>query len=54
LHTKLQDEIGAMARTVFVFRDTMIERQRLAMTEEETSRRREKRQRSRRSDHRTF
>ena len=41
--TGLNDEIGAMARTVIVFRDTMIERQRLAMTEEETSRAREKR-----------
>ncbi len=39
--TNLNDEIGAMARTVIVFRDTMIEQQRLAMTEEETSRSRE-------------
>ena len=41
--TNLNDEIGAMARTVIVFRDTMIEQQRLAMTEEETSRARERR-----------
>jgi len=40
---RLKDEIGAMARTVIVFRDTMIERQRLAMTAEETNRAREKR-----------
>jgi len=39
--TKASDEIGAMARTVIVFRDTMIERQRLAMTQEEASRARE-------------
>jgi len=41
--TNLKDEIGAMARTVIVFRDNMIERQRMAMSEEETSRAREKR-----------
>ncbi|HET7679689.1 MAG TPA: methyl-accepting chemotaxis protein [Xanthobacteraceae bacterium] len=41
--TRLKDEIGAMARTVIVFRDTMTERQRLATTEEEMSRAREKR-----------
>ena len=41
--TGLADEIGAMARTVIVFRDTMIEQERLAMTEEETGRAREKR-----------
>ncbi len=41
--TKESDEIGAMARTVIVFRDTMIERQRLALTQEEASRARENR-----------
>jgi methyl-accepting chemotaxis protein len=41
--TRLEDEIGAMARTVIVFRDTMLERQRLAKTAEETNRAREKR-----------
>jgi methyl-accepting chemotaxis protein len=41
--TRLKDEIGAMARTVIVFRDTMLERQRLAAAEEETNRAREKR-----------
>jgi methyl-accepting chemotaxis protein len=41
--TRSNDEIGAMARTVIVFRDTMLERQRLATTEEETNRARERR-----------
>jgi methyl-accepting chemotaxis protein len=41
--TRSKDDIGAMARTVIVFRDTMVERQRLAKTEEETNRAREKR-----------
>lgn len=44
--TNLKDEIGAMARTVIVFRDTMLERARLAMTEKETARAREKRSES--------
>ncbi|MGB2710429.1 MAG: HAMP domain-containing methyl-accepting chemotaxis protein, partial [Conexibacter sp.] len=38
-----RDEIGAMARTVIVFRDTMLERARLAAGEAETNRRREER-----------
>jgi methyl-accepting chemotaxis protein len=41
--TSLKDEIGAMARTLIVFRNTMIERQRLATTAEETNRARERR-----------
>ena len=41
--TNLKDEIGAMARTVIVFRDTMVERQRMAMSEEEASHARERR-----------
>ncbi|MEX0842000.1 MAG: methyl-accepting chemotaxis protein, partial [Xanthobacteraceae bacterium] len=39
--TKQSDEIAAMARTVLVFRDNMIERQRLARVQEETGRARE-------------
>ena len=39
--TQARDEIGAMARTVIVFRDTMIERERLAASQAETSRARE-------------
>ena len=39
--TRARDEIGAMARTVIVFRDTMIERERLAASQSETSRARE-------------
>jgi len=38
-----QDELGAMARTVIVFRDTMIERERLAGGEAAANRQREKR-----------
>jgi len=41
--TKARDEIGDMARTVIVFRDTTIEREKLAQTQAETSRTREKR-----------
>jgi methyl-accepting chemotaxis protein len=41
--TKNADEIGAMARTVIVFRDKLIERDRLALTQEETNRARETR-----------
>ena len=41
--TKENDEIGAMARTVIVFRDTMIERERLALTQQEANRAREMR-----------
>ena len=39
--TTAKDEIGAMARTVIVFRDSMIERQRLAATQAEANRARE-------------
>jgi methyl-accepting chemotaxis protein len=35
--TKAHDEIGAMARTVVVFRDNMIERERLSAMEKQTS-----------------
>jgi methyl-accepting chemotaxis protein len=35
--TKAHDEIGAMARTVVVFRDNMIERERLSATEKQTN-----------------
>ena len=41
--TKAHDEIGEMARTVLVFRDTTIERENLAQTQAETSRAREQR-----------
>ena len=41
--TDARDELGDMARTVIVFRDTMIERQRLAATQAEESRARETR-----------
>jgi methyl-accepting chemotaxis protein len=41
--TQARDEIGEMARTVIVFRDTMIERESLAQTQAETSRAREQR-----------
>jgi methyl-accepting chemotaxis protein len=41
--TQARDEIGAMARSVIVFRDTMLERERLAATEAETTRAREAR-----------
>jgi methyl-accepting chemotaxis protein len=41
--THAKDELGAMARTVIVFRDTMIERERLAGRQAETSREREQR-----------
>ena len=41
--TEAKDEIGAMARTVLVFRDHAIERDRLAATQEETGRARERR-----------
>src|SRR6185369_7720223 len=41
--THARDEIGDMARTVIVFRDTMIEREHLAESQEETSRSREQR-----------
>ena len=33
--TRARDEIGAMARTVLVFRDTMVEREQLAQTQAE-------------------
>ena len=33
--TQTRDEIGDMARTVIVFRDTMIEREKLAQTQTE-------------------
>jgi methyl-accepting chemotaxis protein len=41
--TRSKDEIGAMARTVIVFRDAMLERQKLSKTEEEMNRAREQR-----------
>jgi len=41
IHAK--DEIGAMARSVIVFRDTMVERERLAAMEAQTTRARETR-----------
>ncbi len=41
--TRARDEIGEMARTVIVFRDTMIERQQLSAKQDETSRARERR-----------
>jgi len=41
--TRARDEIGDMARTVIVFRDTMIEREKLAASQAETSRAREQR-----------
>jgi methyl-accepting chemotaxis protein len=41
--TRARDEIGDMARTVIVFRDTMIERETLAQTQTEASRAREQR-----------
>jgi methyl-accepting chemotaxis protein len=44
--TGTRDEIGDMARTVIVFRDTMIERERLAAAQNEQSRTRERRSES--------
>ena len=41
--TKAKDELGAMARTVIVFRDTMIERERLAQSQAAANRERENR-----------
>jgi methyl-accepting chemotaxis protein len=41
--TRARDEIGEMARTVIVFRDTIVERERLAATQSEASRERERR-----------
>src|SRR5262249_12623922 len=41
--TAAKDELGAMARTVLVFRDTMIERERLAAGEAQAHRERESR-----------
>jgi methyl-accepting chemotaxis protein len=41
--TNARDEIGDMARTVIVFRDNMIERERLAQTQSEAGRAREQR-----------
>lgn len=41
--TKARDEIGDMARTVIVFRDTMIERERLAASQSEAAEAREQR-----------
>ena len=41
--TSARDEIGDMARTVIVFRDNMIERERLAETQSEAGRAREQR-----------
>ncbi|MFN3347708.1 methyl-accepting chemotaxis protein [Pseudorhodoplanes sp.] len=41
--TQARDEIGDMARTVIVFRDTMLERERLASAQNETAKSREMR-----------
>ena len=41
--TKAKDELGAMARTVIVFRDTMLERERLAQSQAAANRERENR-----------
>jgi methyl-accepting chemotaxis protein len=41
--TDKRDEVGAMARTVIVFRDNAVERERLAASQTETSRERERR-----------
>jgi methyl-accepting chemotaxis protein len=41
--TRARDEIGDMARTVIVFRDTMLERERLAESQSETAKAREMR-----------
>jgi methyl-accepting chemotaxis protein len=41
--TEVKDELGAMARTVLVFRDTMLERERLAASQAVASREREQR-----------
>jgi methyl-accepting chemotaxis protein len=41
--TRARDEIGHMARTVIVFRDTMLERERLAAAQSETAKARETR-----------
>ena len=41
--TQVQDELGAMARTVLVFRDTMLERERLAADQSAANREREQR-----------
>jgi methyl-accepting chemotaxis protein len=41
--TQTKDELGAMARTVLVFRDSMIERERLAASQAAASREREQR-----------
>jgi len=40
---KVNDELGAMTRAVLVFRDTMVERQRLTAAQDETNRAREQR-----------
>ena len=44
--TNTHDEIGRMARTVIVFRDNAVERERLAATQEEANRARERRSES--------
>ncbi len=41
--TRVQDELGAMARTVLVFRDTMLERERLAADQSAANQEREQR-----------
>ena len=41
--TDAEDEIGAMARTVIVFRDNAVEREQLAVTQEKSVRERERR-----------
>ena len=49
--TRAADEIGAMARTVIVFRDTMIERERLTSEQIESARAKRKAWRKRRRVH---
>ena len=52
--THARDEIGEMARTVIVFRDTMIEREKLAQTQAEASRAQGGAQRHDFADHRAI
>ena len=50
--TDAKDEIGAMARTVIVFRDNALEREQLSVTQEKSVRERERRSRDDRRDDR--
>ena len=50
--TRASDEIGAMARTVIVFRDNMIERDRLTSDQTTSARDKEQRSEARRRRHR--